>query len=166
MKKVYYFAAFLSLITACCLAQKQSPEVISVQGGVGKSATIMLEWTLGELATQSLSTNTHLYTQGFHQPVLQVQELPEPGTDLVENAIRVYPNPTASLVTVNLPKDFKTPVSLFLLNSQGQLLKEEVIVDNELFQLDLEPYSEGTYLLRFSTSEGPAPTTFKIIKTH
>src|SRR5665647_2756028 len=56
-------------------AQENFRSVISAAGGVDKSDNIELEWTLGEVATETLTNVNSLYTQGFHQPVLSVEKI-------------------------------------------------------------------------------------------
>lgn len=49
-------------------AQSLSPQVIASAGGYQNNATASLSFTIGETNTQSLSSSTHMLTQGFQQP--------------------------------------------------------------------------------------------------
>ena len=56
-------------------SQQLTPVVLSSNGGVGTSGKLQLEWTLGELAVEGLIGQPRSYTEGFHQPTLQVEQV-------------------------------------------------------------------------------------------
>jgi hypothetical protein len=62
------FLLLLSFLSLSLFAQTLSPTVISSAGGYSTGTTVTLSWTLGELATETLSTGSITLTQGFQQP--------------------------------------------------------------------------------------------------
>lgn len=67
MKKV--FLPLLSLMALGLFSQTLSPVIVSSAGGYATGATASLSWTLGEIATETLSNGSYILTQGFQQPV-------------------------------------------------------------------------------------------------
>jgi hypothetical protein len=65
---------------------------------------------------------------------------------MVEDPIRIYPNPTSGLVHVDA-KDF---VSVTILNLNGQVIR----VNDEVQHVDLSDLTPGMYLLQVKTSKG------------
>ncbi len=57
------------------MAQQLSPSVLAASAGTISTQTMVLDWTLGELVVETATSPDRLYTQGFHQPLLQVSEL-------------------------------------------------------------------------------------------
>lgn len=62
------FLLLLSFMSWNLYAQTLSPTVISSAGGYSTGTTVTLSWTLGELATETLSNGSIILTQGFQQP--------------------------------------------------------------------------------------------------
>lgn len=74
MKKLI---CYLSLVLAAGAlgAQNVTPEVVASAGETFANEWLSLEWTLGEVMTETYSGSAVL-TQGFHQPELEVAALP------------------------------------------------------------------------------------------
>jgi len=68
MKKVIISLVTI-LIPFLITAQSVSPEVISSSGDYFEGANASLSWTLGEIATETLSAGDIILTQGFQQPI-------------------------------------------------------------------------------------------------
>ncbi|HSU51599.1 MAG TPA: hypothetical protein VLJ41_13435 [Segetibacter sp.] len=75
MKSKFYFIALSISISTPSFYQQNEQSVIATAGDISKAGDISLEWTLGERAIESVSTSSSLYTQGFHQPLLEVQRI-------------------------------------------------------------------------------------------
>jgi hypothetical protein len=66
--KVLYTTLF-SFVAFCAItAQQLTPTVIASTGASYQSAEFSLDYTLGETFVTTLSNNTNILTQGFHQP--------------------------------------------------------------------------------------------------
>src|SRR5690349_1308491 len=101
MKLLCFAFFFLIALFNDCRAQEKTTSVISAAGGIAHSNTLSLEWTLGEPVSETAISSSRMYTQGFHQPMLQIKKLDTPKEiSSVFNSILVYPNPSASLVTI------------------------------------------------------------------
>lgn len=67
MKKV--LISLCAIVSEGLFAQTISSTVVSSGGGYSTGSTVNLSWTLGELATETLSNSNLILTQGFQQPV-------------------------------------------------------------------------------------------------
>ena len=98
-----------------------------------------------DLDCTSSPANRHYYPNVFE---LHAYFSPT-GVDENEASVKVYPNPTKSLVTVEA--EGMTEVSVY--NMLGQCLMQKEVADNQTV-VDLQHVSEGLYLLRVKTENG------------
>jgi hypothetical protein len=103
-------------------AQVLNRQVTASSGGVGKVNDKDFQFTIGDLATTTLSKGALMITQGFQQP----EELPpvDPGTKTVLNMI-LYPNPAATSVKIEFDMVAANSVYLMIINSSGQLVYKD-----------------------------------------
>ncbi|MBC7511686.1 MAG: T9SS type A sorting domain-containing protein [Ferruginibacter sp.] len=152
--------------SSSCFAQEKSPSVISSAGDVSKGGGLILEWTLGEPAVETLSTSTALYTQGFHQPVLLVQKINKSQDMAAINNIIVYPNPATSVINLQLEKPSTSELVISLIDASGKLVLNNRLSTNSSFlKLNVSNLRTGTYILRIIDLKASAQSDFKIIKT-
>ena len=164
-----FFSIFISNYSFC---QKLSPEIISSAGDISKTASISLEWTLGETVIESSKTADKHYTQGFHQSYLKVISIfPAKNESLASDYnMMIFPNPVESILeikisTENLSKDEIGEVELFLIDIRGQQLLVQKTNDksNSTF-LDMTGFPSGTYFLKAQKENGLLLKSFKIVK--
>jgi len=150
-----------------CYSQEKGQSVISSAGDVSKGGGIILEWTVGEPAIETVSTSSALYTQGFHQPVLHVQKLTT-GKEVasLQNKILVHPNPATSVINVQLDKPFGSELILSLIDAEGkQVSNNRLPAHSSLLKLNICRLSSGVYILRITDAKGSAQNDYKIIKS-
>jgi len=99
----------------------------------------------GNLDCTSSPANRHYYDNVFE---LHVYYSPT-GVDENATQVKVYPNPTKNLVTVEA--EDMTEVSVY--NTLGQCLIKKEVADNQAI-IDLQHVAEGLYLLRVKTESG------------
>ncbi len=140
-------------------SQSVSPEVIASGGDHFTTPTAQVSWTLGEVVTETFVAGSSQLTQGFHQTNLTITALDDVDLDI---HVKIYPNPTASLVTIEFP-DSPDVYQLELTDINGRTLslKKEVIQRSEL---DMSRLAAGTYFLRILTTDQEAIQTYQIIK--
>lgn len=153
-------------ISTVVMAQENFRSVISASGGVDKSANIVLEWTLGEVATKTLTDVNSLYTQGFHQPLLSVEKIKlKPQLKSALKNISIFPNPASDILNIQFGFSSDVPLFVILYDINGQeLLEKESPPGSTLIQLNLSKYAHGTYLLKIRNSSGSDYSNYKIIK--
>jgi len=156
-------------------AQEFSPSVLSPAGGFDYTSTLLLDWTLGEIAIQTNRVGKRVYTEGFHQPVLlleiveKVIEYKNPdeiGFSVVSDMeITVTPNPVRSILHIRIASNEPSEVALQLSDLSGKTVMSKVIdpVMNSA-DLDLSFYASGLYLLQFIDNKGHLIQTYKVTK--
>ncbi len=146
------------------MAQRLSPSVVAVSGGTVRTQTMTLDWTLGESVVETATTSGRVYTQGFHQPMLQVSEQPLARSD-AGYTFTVAPNPVASLLTIGIAAPDSNPLQLLLTDLQGrQYTVPAVPANTTSTQIDMTLFPAGTYLLRIGKADGAPLKSYKIVK--
>lgn len=150
-------------------SQKLSPEVISSAGDISKTASVSLEWTLGETVIESSKTVNKYYTQGFHQTYLKVFSANNESL-ASDYDMTVFPNPVEATLEIklsneNLPQDNIGKVDLFLIDIRGQqILAQKANEKSGSTFLDMTALPSGTYFLKAQKENGLLLKSFKIIK--
>lgn len=163
-KRVLLFIPALG-ISYGATAQKLSPDILATAGGSNRTAAIQLDWTLGETAVETVATPAQIFTQGFHQPDLQVIPMPVKGNSALQDDYKVAPNPAVSQLIVYLPVGRQEETRFILADLNGKvLLSKTAGFQRSKVELALAPYAEGLYLLHVQNASGTTLQTFKIIK--
>jgi len=79
-----------------------------------------------------------------------------------KNSVNIYPNPTNSIVNVELTNDIS---QIVVYNYVGQVVYEQVITKDKTIQLNVRGYEAGAYLIKFITTSGESFTK-KVAVTH
>lgn len=160
-------------IAGCYLARGQhlKPTSLTPAGEVSKTNAITLEWTLGEIAAESVYTDLNMYTQGFNQPVLLAEKLEinnpvlhHPKESEAAFKIDVFPNPVTAYLTIRSNR-VSNPIGYHLLDLNGKMISQgEVPGGLDTHQLEMKNYPSATYFLHFIDAENQIFETYKIIK--
>jgi len=146
-------------------SQDISQSVIAAGGGMATNENIRLEWTLGEVAVEPITTPQNLYTQGFHQPFLFVKKMMVvKNQDLFGYDIKIMPNPVQSNLTIKLAAESNERFRLRLISITGQLLPAHFVYGNSTITLNMGGMISGIYILEVRDASGQFLQTFKIIK--
>ncbi len=154
----------LLLISLSIHSQTLERSVISASGDYDQGQGISLEWTVGELAVSSITTDDGMITEGFHQPVLQVEKL-ESGFDN-DIEVTIAPNPVRAWLNIGVDDPEKRMLELELFDVQGKLIDRlEMDTSIENVQMDMTNFASGTYLLRIvNPASGTLVDAFKVSK--
>jgi len=153
---------FLILITTqYVLGQQIEREVVSNGGGYFETETYKTSWTIGESIIETYETTTLILNQGFQQgsddietniSQLQINEL----------KIKVYPNPTHDLLSLELINQVSIHnPKIHLLDISGKLLLSQVFKTNKM-EIQMNNFIQGMYILKIIDSKGKT----KSIKIH
>jgi hypothetical protein len=175
MKHLILMFLLMTIPLSFLLGQRTQQEVISTAGDISHGASISLEWTLGETSIQAITHEKGMLTEGFHQPVLQVKEidvatLPEQfqrSSEIAESlTFNVFPNPTASVLRVQLATPLAEEGSLEIMSLSGQsIIHQTVELQKSETSLQVEALSAGNYYLILKDSKGQILDAVAIIKT-
>jgi len=147
-----YFMLLLSF-SALSFAQDIKQDVIGTAGGHFQNETASVSWTIGEVVTETLTTENYVLAQGFHQGNLVVnriqKELP------VNFQIKTYPNPVKDILII----ESEDPGFEYqLINVQGKVISNGFI-HSFSEEIDFTNLPSGTYFLKVEKYD-----THKIIK--
>jgi len=133
--------------------------VVSANGGTATASGTQVSWTIGEPVTATVSNATNTLTQGFQQSKLTVTAIND--MEVVGVEVKVYPNPTASFVTVHFNKTPEKPGYL-LFDLAGRLIEQKRIETTDT-KIDMTGYAGGSYILKLRSGQQPLQS-FKIVK--
>lgn len=139
-------------------AQSLAPEVIASGGASFSSASAKIEFTIGEVATSTLTSGSNILTQGFHQPKIQFSSIQNYNDDYV---FTIYPNPTEQFVTVESTK--ADDMRLHVYDANGKAIYVSSIFQQKI-TVDLEFLAAGSYVLRITTKAGVSLHSYTVIK--
>ncbi len=161
MKKTVVTVGILLLTATISFSQSLSPNLLASQGGFDKSETMVLEWTLGESAIETVEEKNMIYSQGFIQPFLkQSLEVVQ-----IKDQILLFPNPVDAYLNVKLISESNSKVSTDIFNVNGSHLKhfENEFSLSKMVRLDVADLPSGIYIVKISTTNGSS-NSHKIIK--
>lgn len=150
----------LVIITAVCLSlslQGQSIYKSSIDSG-GASATagnIQALYTIGEVFVAEQSAGNIILSEGF------INQTESPGLSILENLwlndIKVYPNPTKGILSIN--GDTSKIISIEIYSLLGAKLK---LIKNDFREINLTAFENAVYFVKLNALN--ASKTIKIIK--
>lgn len=159
MNRYLIFALAWCFPFSVCLAQgaENCAQVIGVAGKTGTQAGLTFHYTVGEPVITTLTGNTRIVTQGFHQPetcmLVSTNDL-----DIAAWGIEVFPNPTADFLTVRFASDKSSGLRASVFNLLGQVvLSDERLYQPDGSRLDCSGWQPGVYILQLQD-----PSTFAV----
>ena len=163
----FFTLSFLFLFLCSSLKSQQiSNQLLSTAGQTSQGKAMQLEWSLGEIASLTLSNNNELYTQGFHQPVIVKKSFDDKTLSTVSSDIEVWPIPTHNYLNINVVSSEDKELNFALFNISGERLRNiEVEGEESKFTLNLEKLLPGFYYLKIYNSKGILIDHQKVIKS-
>ncbi len=133
-------------------AHMKAQQVVSPGGGFFATGSMTLSFTLGEPVTGTLMAGDKALTQGFQQPSRIATLVPY---ERIESAsVRVFPNPFATFVEVEVQDAGGKPWQVEVLDLRGTRILVECFLNTQ-GRLDLSGLSPGCYFVRvFQTGRG------------
>ena len=157
MKKTLVPVGVLLLMASVSFSQSLSPTLLSSQSGYDTSKNMILEWTLGESAIETISEKNTIYSQGFIQPFLGSSKA---FAQIVDEFL-IFPNPVKTDLNVQLLSNSNSHVAIDIYDVNGRNIMqfERGFALSETIRLDVSDLPVGMYLVRISD-------TFGVIKNH
>lgn len=145
------------LATAPVLCRAQ--QVVAGGGGHHANAANAITYTIGEPVIATVSAAGSTLTQGFNQPWADIGTLVD---DLHGDgpAINVYPNPVRH--TLHIALDTPTEGQRYSLHDAAGRLVTDGRISSTITDIDMEPYSSGSYFLRVLGPADSNERTFQI----
>ncbi len=168
MKKNHCLLVVMLALSLGASAQSGlSPSVLASAGASHQGSKIQLNWTLGEVAVATVSTDSGFLTEGFQQPeMLRTASVTAPlFSTSVSGIITIAPNPVRTLLTIRIPEaGSKETSTLLLYDTYGRQIQVLTIAPGPATtELDFSAYPAGTYWLHLHTKDVRQRQTFKVI---
>ena len=147
-------------------SQSLQRSVISAAGGSSLTPKYTLDWTMGEFAVETISSNGKMYTQGFHQPLQIITSSAPVTTTGITYNISISPNPVVSILNFSITSANTVRVFVTVADIHGVIFKQYSVssADGSL-QIDMSGLPSGTY--NITVRDGVAANiikTYQIIK--
>lgn len=145
-------------------AQTLQNDVIASAGDISRINNLEITWMMGEIFTETYQSGNICISQGFHQPVFNYSEIPQP--EKPQFQVKAYPNPTSQFVRIEVTGSSETENFRFILSD---VLGNELInqyfnpLNNNLF--DLSEYPGGIMLLKIIRLSDGIYRTYKVVRT-
>lgn len=155
------FILFLMLTYLHMDAQLQ---LVSTAGDRLTGQTMTLNFSMGEVAVGTLSSNQQKLTQGFYQP----DYISTSTEDFQAGQIQFYPNPVDQTLFIQLDRDIQAnhEFEVILYDIYGKVIDHQILsaANGGDHRLDLGSYPSGIYLMYLQSRDKAIVATHKIIK--
>lgn len=161
------FILTIILLPAGLLAQTAERQVIGTAGAYTEAGGVSQSYTVGEMATATLSEGTIILTQGFQQSDDLSVSIDEPKLDFSAVA---FPNPTMDGVTLDLNADRAIDLRIDLYDSAGKqfpVAESNIqLTGNTQQHINLIGFASGTYFIRLTDESGQLNKTIQVQKVN
>ena len=149
-------------------AQSISQEVIAPAGDEYTTNHLKIQWTIGEIAIEDHTNQDIRFTEGFHQPWIQVEEIQTFTRDLESNrkiSLTIYPNPLLAEIYISLKEITKEELSIQLMDNNGTLLTTQALPSGSASgTMDMSSLPAGIYYVRINTMDQKEIAVHKLTK--
>ena len=139
-----------------------SLQLLGSAGDTYKNSSYQLDWSLGEVLTESFAGSQNQLTQGFQQGKYTITAIDQ-AKDL-QFEITAFPNPTTDFVVLGIESQDFEAFRYILTDVNGKILQDRKIESNQQ-QINLSEMAAGAYFLSVRSNK-MALKTFKIIKSN
>ncbi len=167
MAKYFYLSFSALLLTTLIFAQNEVRSVISSAGQTSQATNWTIDWTFGEMAIQTIATESGYITEGFQQPYFTIKDLIAAENTLpdVNLTLQAMPNPVHTNLSVSLSSDLNERGALSLWDMEGHLLRHPAIdLTAQVIEWNMGDYPPGMYFLSLQKADGSLLKTIKISK--
>ena len=137
-----YKIFFLFFLSGFFLHENKAQSTINVTGNSISSGTNHLDYSIGEIAIETISDVKNSLTQGVLQPLIIQIIASEDGAFEKKFQISAYPNP--AMEYINISTDYTGFQVLSLFDNNGKIIKKEAFQGQMISVLDLP---SGTYFI-------------------
>ena len=120
----------LIFLTGNVFSQQVTPSVICSGGETFTTSSLTLDFTIGEIATETLSGNGVLLTQGFNQNIIPNLGIEEEKVN--SDDITIYPNPVSDRLCLLFNGEKTKPVKVKINDLGGRVVFSQDFNNNPL----------------------------------
>lgn len=137
-------------------------QAISTTSKTYINSKMSMDYTLGEIFTNTLVETNIIGTQGFNQPNLKF--VTTTGIyEITNSTFKVYPNPFIDQFTIELPENEDFFISIY--DVTGKLVHSQQIIDIQNI-INLNFLAPGNYRIAYSSTNQIQIGNLSIIKTN
>ncbi len=150
---------YLCIGLSCVHAQS----VINTSGGEANGSGGSVSFSVGQLVCSTDEGSNGSIAPGVQQP-FEISEITSDPNSIIAIALecKVFPNPATDFLTLNIDNFNNKKLSYFLYNSNGTLIENKEIKDNETI-IEMTKLISSIYFLKITEGQRELKT-FKIIK--
>jgi len=155
---------YLIILLFSCWNASAQLQLVSATGDRLTGENMTLNFSLGEVAVGTLSTNQRMLTQGFYQPAFTTTSTEgyQPGH------IHFYPNPVDQTLFIQIHQDLQAnyEFEVLIYDLYGKVIDFQILATTQGgdYRIDLGHYPPGIYLMNMQSRDKAIITTHKIIK--
>lgn len=158
MIRYFILSIILHFTISTVSAQTIEPSLLTTAGDSFQNETIQLDWSIGELAIETISSANIILTQGLHQAEIEVITNIE--EDLI--SISIYPNPASEFISFQTEYHKYPQLKTIIHDGMGKMVLESNINGRDDL-LDISDLKDGVYYLKIY-GNGTILNTSKLIK--
>ena len=144
MNKIVFLISCIICFTQILSAQS----VIGTTGNSVKSSDRTLEYSLGQIAIETVKSSNRILTQGVLQPNFKVSVSVNENFDK-KYSFKVFPNPTYGIL--NISTDFPDFLSYQIIDYQGRTIALGNY--NNAGTIDFTSYPNGSYFIQLISKD-------------
>ena len=136
----------ISLLFAVSATAQIKQEVIASAGGYNTANGLSISWTLGETIIPTFKNGDLILTHGFQSQLIITTV--EENLDVMVN-LKIFPNPASDIVNIQFETPVETEIIVYLLDSQGKLVKKDIIESSMTQkQINMQDLAGGIYYIK------------------
>ena len=159
--------AIALLVLLCATGGLRAQQAITSFGGDVSGITGSLSNSGGEVAVLTayapaitVVNVTESFSEGVQQPYT-ARDAEHEGIDALTVSVAVYPNPTATDITLECDQPAQLTYTIY--NANGQALSHGSFSGGKQ-TIDLQQYAAGNYMLHVTSADNSQKNIYKIIK--
>ena len=117
-----------------------------------------MEWSIGEICTETFKMPNLILTQGLHQGEYLFYGVKENINNL---SINIYPNPTSDFISIVLD-NYKETITAKMYDIIGNKIYEAEFIKEQ--KIDMSNFVDGLYIIEISNKDLTLSRTYKIEK--
>ncbi|MBK8806429.1 MAG: T9SS type A sorting domain-containing protein [Bacteroidales bacterium] len=160
MKKALLILCF-QLLVFLAGAQYVTSDVLISSGDYVKNKYASMQFTIGEVVTETVSSNGIIVTQGFNQTNILLTQIDEKTNDYF--SIVGFPNPAMDRFTLIISSHQYSEFIISMCDNLGQIISQQYSSECKI-EFDLSDFVIGTYYLKVSDNGNSVLKTLKIQK--
>ena len=160
--KIFSLLIIQTLLISLAIHGQSIERQVIASGGTSVISPLRLDYTIGEMATQTVSISDKVFTQGFQQPLYAV--IP---ANKVFPYLVIYPNPTTDNAIARFVLPAPSSLTISIYDVLGQLIISDIVsYTNGEMQYIIKTASmrPGAYFVRFMMNNGSATAIAPLIK--